>query len=495
MYQRFVRAAHHADKDAGIGMIMVIGLSVVMMIIVGVLMTIVQNSLAGSHRHDDFDSALTAAESGIDQTLARLQRDYVNFGANYVTGQTGTKIDPSPVCTTTPPNPTLPFASSDAERSYAKSAIATVLAADPTCLQHSNYGDFMAIRPSNEQVVYSEGWSPSYGAKNATARLIKSEYLFAPYAPSDAVLTGCNLSLLSSVSVTTTAEAASPTEAQVHSNCKITTQGNSTTVTGLVSSSDPSSDTCGKCSSPPNLAGGAISNTPDESIPSTTAAEIYSENATTGSAVGGWYDMCVVNGAGVVEAPSSNGPCTGTVEPFTPDSRGFSFSNVDGSGVAQWTFSKTVDPGTYYFNHADISPGGGIGNATADNVTIIASSLDTTVCPRVGGNVDWEHTDITGTSLPGLFIMGDGMVTSSSNFNAGTDSDGNPSSGGVLAGEQFTLTTSSSVLVGSLIAEDSCTTGTTNSIKGQSITYDPNLKLPFTNVIDSTLWLEYPGAN
>src|SRR5437764_14721034 len=96
MSRLFTRSLHQSEQDAGIGMIMVIGLSVVMMILVGVMMTIVQASLKGSARHNTFDAAMTSAESGIDQTLSRLQRAYTKYGADYDTPTTGNTVDPNP---------------------------------------------------------------------------------------------------------------------------------------------------------------------------------------------------------------------------------------------------------------------------------------------------------------------------------------------------------------------------------------------------------------
>lgn len=506
MYRRLVRNLHHADNDAGIGMIMVIGLSFVMILIVSVLMMVVSNSLAGSGRHLKFDSALSAAESGVDQTLSRLERDYVDFGADYATPGPGSSIDPSPSCTATITNPTLPFASANAERDYAKTTIATLAANHPECIQHSSTGDFVVIRPSNVQTVYAEGWSPSYGNDHAITRLIKTEYLFSPYAPSNAILTGCNLLLEHSTTVSVVS-GADPTLAAVHSNCTISTPDNATQVSGPVSSSDPSSTTCSKCTDNP---GGTIPTTPIESVPQISAAEIY-HSKTAGYVLypGTWYDLCP---DGTVRTPTSDGPCptpadSGTVlatlTSGTSQYRGFQYEGSASSKCgslagACWNVVNQAADGIYYAQAGNVYTGTGLGNPLSNSLTIIAAAADETVCPKVGGTIDWDHNDISAWAMTDTFMFADADLITGSNFYAGSDNNNTAIAGTFAAGDQINMTTSSQGAYGNVIAGDQCSGGgpvTENVVDNPKIIYDPKASTPFTNIINTTLWLEYTGVN
>ncbi len=506
MYRRLIRNLHRADKDAGIGMIMVIGLSFVMILIVSVLMMVVSNSLAGSGRHVKFDEALTAAESGIDQTLSRLERDYVDFGADYVTPNTGSTIDASPTCDATITNPTLPFASADAERNYAKDTIATLAADHPECIQHSSTGDFVVIRPSNVQTVYAEGWSPSYGNDHAITRLIKAEYLFSPYAPSDAILSNGDLTLEHSTTVGVVS-GSDPTLAGVHSNGTITVASQSTQVSGPVSSTEPSSSTCSKCTDNPS---GTILTTPTESVPQISAAEIYhSKTAGESKYPGIWYDLCP---DGTVRTPTSDGPCptpadSGTVlATLTSGTGQYRVFQYEGSASSKcgslagacWNVVNQAADGIYYVQAGNIYTGTGLGNPLSNSLTIIAAASSETSCPKVGGTIDWDHNDISAPAMFDTFMLADADLVIGSNFYAGSDNNNTAIAGTFAAGDQIDMTTSSQGAFGNVITGDQCTGGgpvTANVIDNPSITYDPKASSPFTNIINTTLWLEYTGVN
>ncbi len=50
------------------------------------------------------------------------------------------------------------------------------------------------------------GWFPSRAAANSDVRMLKAEYLFAPYKPGSAILTSGDLAFSSSVTVDVTLE-------------------------------------------------------------------------------------------------------------------------------------------------------------------------------------------------------------------------------------------------------------------------------------------------
>lgn len=496
MLTRLNRAARQ-DDDAGFGLVLVIGLMTFMMIMVTVIIGMTQESLKGAGRHNKFDAALSSAESGVDQTLARLQRAYVVYGEDFeVPTPTGESVDTSPVCSGAAVTSPSSFASGTAERTWALQQIAAEVSANSSCIQHSSSGDYAILKAAGRQTVYAQGWSPSYGAKNATTRLIKAEYLFAPYAPSDAVLTGCNLELDSSTNVQT-AGSGDPTLAAVHSNCKVTVAGGNPTVTGPVSSTDTSSASSNNFQDNP---GHSVTTTPAEDVPTVTAREVWAQNALQPQYTSSWYDMCP---DGTVRQPTSAGPCASSAPVYATMTkgvssfRGFQWEGTTNSGtsseLATWNLVGQAGDGTYYFQHANETQGTGVGNVSSNAVTIIASADDTTSCPKIGGNIYWNLNDISAPRISHLFMFADADLTTDHNFHAGGISGNTVISGMFIAGDQINMQTSSNGAFGSVIAEDTCQNSgpvTSNVIKNPDIFYDPNAQAPFTSIIDTTLWLE-----
>jgi hypothetical protein len=494
------RRRAQAGGDAGYGLILVMGLLVVMTIMITTLFVIVQNSLAGSYNHQKFDTALATAESGIDQTLARLQTAYVNYGTDFPVPDTSTNVDPSPVCSGDPTSYKAPsggFASASAERAWANTTIAQEIAANPNCLLHGTDGDYAVLKPSNRQTIYSESWTPAYGATNSVTRLIKAEYLFSPYAPSNAVLTGCNLAIGASTTVQSI-PGADPTLAAVHSNCTVSVPQGNPTVTGPVSSTGSSSDSSNKFT---DNAGGKVISGPVQSIPVISAKEVYAQQEA--NYTGSWYDMCP---DGTVRSPSSSGPCTGNVLSTLAAGggqwRGFQYEGLNSDGSASWNLKSGAGDGVYYFQGGTITMGTGLGNPTSNAVTIIAAAATAGQCLPVGGTISWDHDNIAAPAMTNLFMLADHNLITGSNFSAGgVASNGTVNAGMFVAGDQMDMSTSSNGAYGSVLAGDQCTPVSTdpfyvpvNKIDNPSIYYDPNAKAPFTDIIDTTLWLEYAGG-
>jgi hypothetical protein len=244
--------------------------------------------------------------------------------------------------------------------------------------------------------------------------------------------------------------------------------------------------------------GGAVTNTPAESIPNVTASEVYTQNEA--QYPNNWYDLCT---DGTVRPPSASGPCTNSTIYATLTSggstwRGFQFEGTT-NGVATWDLKSAAGDGIYYFNHANVEMGTGLGNPLSNAVTVIASAVDPTVCAKAGGNIAWDHDNLTAPYLTNLFMFADADLSTGSNFYAGgVNSDGTVDAGMFIAGDQINMQTSSQGAYGSVIAEDTCQGGgpvTSDVVKNPSIYYDPNAQAPFTNIIDTTLWLEYVGGS
>ena len=90
--------------------------------------------------------------------------------------------------------------------------------ASPTLHQTNGQGEYVSFKVPGRQVVYSLGWSPTRTAANAKERLLKAEYIFAPYRPGKALLTGGNIDFSGSIAI----NAVAGLPADVHTNANVT---------------------------------------------------------------------------------------------------------------------------------------------------------------------------------------------------------------------------------------------------------------------------------
>ncbi|MDX6266241.1 MAG: hypothetical protein QOD70_981 [Frankiales bacterium] len=495
MTQRMRQRIHNQE---GFGLILVIGMSTVILGIVILTGTIAERSLTSSAQHVSYGQALSAAESGVDQTIARLQHAYVTYGTDFPVPSTSSVADPSPSCQSNPNSYVVPsggFASQAAERTWATGKLTALLSVSG-CLQHASDGDYVVLKPSNRQTVYAMGFSPRYGAARMQSRLIKSEYLFLPYKPSNAILTGQQL-LIDSSTMVTTAPGYDSSLASVHANGGISVQNGNPIVYGQVSSSvNSSSQSSNKFYGNP---GGTVVTTPPQPIPAVSALAVYAKWSQKYAS--SWYNLC---SDGKVKAPTVEGPCVTTAgSNLIADLgaggadqgttfRGFRYSPASGSTPAQWLVGKNVPDGVYYAVGSNVAPDSGAGNTVTANATILAQAADETACQKVGGSIDWDHNNIGTPMIPNLFMLADADLTTESNFSAG--SAGPPVISGLfIAGDQVHMSTSSNGAYGAVVAADQCpaSPGETNEIKNPSVYFNPDDEAPFTDVINTTLWLEY----
>jgi hypothetical protein len=177
---------------------------------------------------------------------------------------------------------------------------------------------------------------------------------------------------------------------------------------------------------------------------------------------------------------------------------GWSYS---GSSPADylWTANRDTLDGTYYVHHADATNGSG--NPDFSSITVIASatepaSPENCPSPRYGGTIIWDHYAVGIPNFSDLWFLADQDLVVHANFDAGSNGD-IPVAGTYIAGEEIDLQTSSSMLVGSVLAANQCPNdsgpieGDENNVQGQQIWFKPNADSPFSSVISTTLWLEY----
>lgn len=456
MFRDRLRSARCA-ADEGFALATVLLVMALVTTLVMITAGVVMASLRSSGDHDKFEGAVGAAEAGVDTTLSRLQADQ-KYSAGPAINQT--------------------FASPDAERQWAYTTLmAQVTAGVP--YTNTGTGQFLAIRPPDRNVIYSLGCVPTCGTSLAAQRLLKVEYLFAPYKPGNAILTAGNLSFSSSVTVDVTAGGTGGT-ANVHTNGDVTGSGCSQTVNGVVSSSG-SYSVCGGV----GLSGSGGSQ-PTQSVPTVSPRFLYDEFAATYAA--NWYDLCPDGTVHTASTVSGSAPCTG---PQVADEsaggtyRGWSFAAGSGTTPPTWNmFDTTWGDGVYYVfqGNANISR-----NIVANSISVIAESAPTggtsTTCGKLGGDIYAQGVTINSAALPGVIFVAQGQLSVSSNFSAGI--------GVFAAGDQIYIETSSNGIRGTVIANDTCTaSGKTDQVKNAVINYDKNVEIPLVDIVRTTQWLE-----
>ncbi len=459
--------------DEGMSLVLVIAMVAIISLMAITTATIATNSLQSSRHHTTFESSLATAEAGVDSLLSSIAlQNAADPNVEYVT---------SSPCSLTAPS--TGFASNEAERVWARDALANLAATQAaTCLKTASNGQYVSVRPSGKQAVYSMGWFPAYSA-TATRRLIKAEYLFAPYAPSNAVLTQGGLDFSGSVAITALV---STTDANVHTNTNIAGYNNSLQVAGAISASGTLPGSC-----PSGVQDGCTASSPLQTIPDITARKYYVGSAAANAS--SWYDLCPT---GLVKSPpttitATTVPCTGATIGGT-GYNGWQFTAGSGSTPPRWTLPRTAGgpfPGTYYVYQGDAQVGDNGNSSTVWQITVIAEAAtgvtNAATCNKLGGNIQWKLFNMT-PKLPGMQLLADANLTGDANASAG--------SGLFFAGDKVDLQTSSSTLTGAVIAANTCAAAGQNTIQGVSIEYDDTLELAVSDVIRTALWLEYPSG-
>lgn len=460
-----LRRLDRMRQDEGIGMLLVIATMMILSILIVVAVTIVTNSLQSSTAHNRFEAAAGVAESGIDATLAQLQKN-----TSYS------------ICGCTTPS----FASTTAERTWAANQITTLAQSQPSMIQTTAQGQYLAIRPSNRQTVYSMGWVPSYANPKKT-RLFKAEYIFGPYKPGEAILTQGDLNFSGSVLVKNDD---TQSTAGVHSNGNVTSNNSSLEVTGALTSS-------GNYSVGGNATVGAGSGgqQPLEDVPVISPRYIFDTYSSTygGPIVNGqgytgsWYDLCP---DGYVYArDTGTTPCSGTqLSSLGVTFRGWNFHAATSTDPVTWSMDESSSPydGVYYVYRGNAVINGKTHNGDPPwNATVMAESTQSSPCAKTDGDVSWKLTDIQNV-IPGVVIEADRNFYDSANNDAGDGLFG--------AGNQVYMQTSSATLTGYVIAGDQCPNPSNPSnVQGVTLIFDLTAESPVQDVIRTTLWLEYPA--
>ncbi len=459
--RRSITLTRLAKQDEGIGLILVIGISAMMAILLAVITATAIRSLHSSSEHVNFEQSLAAAESGVDTELSKVQsaRNQVP-SVNYE----------SPVsCRPSTPAASV-FATEATEKAWARAALEALPA---SCTQTNAQGEFVSFKVPGRQAVYSMGWSPSRAAANAESRLLKVEYIFAPYRPGKALLTGGTIDFSGSVAI----NALAGLPADVHTNANVTGINGSLNVSGAITAVG-TVNACGG-----GVAGGCLTSQAPERVPVANPRAVYTDYALT---TGQWYDLC---DTGVVKLPSASGPCTGTQVSASPYRNWYwSAGNATTPGTWALKYAGTSYPGVYYVYgaNADLDTNGN--PSAVQTVSVLAESTtpsgytNAATCNKYGGNISWKKYDIQ-NYLRGVLFIAQGSLDGNANSSA--------QSGLMMAGDKIDLKTSSATVQGALIANNTCVAAGPNSIQGMQITYDQSVEAPVYSVVNTTLWLEY----
>lgn len=519
MRRRLRLPTNRPRGQEGVGMILVIGVSVMVFALVAAATAYAVNSLRQSRERSAFERSLAAAENGIDLTLSKLSAAFTDHNADYPVPNVPTSVEPSPWCNaaavtypaaladgTVVSDANGAFISEAAERGWATEKL-TALRSTPGCVLDGAVGEYVVLKPVSPLVnglypkygkVYAMGAVPSFGDAAATTRLVKDEYVFMPYRPAHAILTGATLDIGASV-VVTGAAGVDPALAGIHTNGSISSHGAAaSTVTGTVSQAEAVTGS-------PTVGGQPVVAGEQQRIPEVDARSFYFHApGYSTDAMASWYDLCP---GGQVRPYSAAGPCTsatllneaadGTlVLPF----RGFTYT-ASGSDRS-WEGSRTTLPGTYFAHHANIRAKTGGPDPDINGLTLIAEAEDKQDCTaKRYGNIEWSHHSILAPSMGNLFFYADGDVVVSSNIQLGQGASAPPVvSGMIVAGDQVDLSTSSDSAVGAVVAADGClaplpgdSIADENSITNMELYYDPSSDAPFTSIITTSLWLDYSG--
>lgn len=419
--------------DNGFAMISVMLFGVAMLGLLIFTVSQVQQATSQSTDHIAFEREIHLAESGIDQALARLQKD----------GTWSTTSVPHVV--TTP-------ADEDA----------WVLARldDPSAYElHSvDTGEYAIVKPTGRNVVYAASWAPSRALAKRT-RVVKAEYLFSSYSPSNAVLSNGTLKIGGSASVLGSL-------GNVHANGNIEVVGGALTVEGTLTATGTVT----------NGQAGWVGGQAPQEVPEVTPRSVYDKFALDGDFSEYWYDLCP---DGSVRLPSASGPCTGVVESSSGKFKGWELTN------AGWRNDREPYDGVFYIYQGSAKI---TGTQTVWEATIIAEPAG------VDGSLVDGDIEMNGKPLLHGFLPDIALIAGRDLDIQGTGNGDGEYEGLLGAHEQFKITgnpTLTGAVIGELETDTPGSPVSENYVSGSMmITHNTGLEADLGGLIRTTLWLE-----
>jgi hypothetical protein len=438
-----------AGDQSGIGMVLVMGIGMLVLGMGFLAQRIFDGAINSSSGHVRSEQALNLAESGIDQTLARIAKDPAYSNATALPGGV-------------------------VEKSWALEQAASAP------VQRGPEGDFVALKPPNRKVIYGVSWIPNREAPRRT-RVVKAEYLLSSFNPNHAILVGGPLKLNGNPGV-------GGISGNVHANGPIDLTGNPQ-VSGDISTSG---NYAGKLPSAlPNPPLTWQAGAPEVQIPPIDPRAEWDRLAVANDEV--WYDLCP---DGKVRIPvflpgDPVKPCGGQLAPgFVAGNeyRGFKLSG------GNWDYSgNTAYDGIYYAYQRSIKVSGNPGGTGVTWKTTLYAEPgpDGATCPGLeGGDIEISGNPRVTPFLEGLTFMAGRDLKLNGNTNAASYD------GVMMAKEQLSVP-GNPTLSGSLIAEGLCNTPGSavdqafSDVSGNpTVTYNGDLEVKIGNIPRTTLWLE-----
>lgn len=418
------------DRGAALATVALLGTALVLIAAVIVARQMVEFDAGSSDR--SWEEALHVAESGADDALYDLTQDETAMDANTVPGST-------PLDT--------------------REEVLAVADAFPT--EETPDGEYVVIKPDDEEVLYAVAYTPSKDAAVRHERVIVIEYQTRysgrPWEPDHG--------LLSDGDINANSGSFTGSNGSAHTNGNFNGGGTVFSVCG--------SGAGNQVSTGPGCTGGPVEAQYIPQIDPLRAHyrseyDICRAGSSFGSALGvsGLYAGPANTDAGAT--PATPGvPCSGS---FIPGNR-----DIAGIGSSEVAFRETVPPGSYYIDGADVRLKGK--NDAVMRWTIIAGTVDGVLdCSTSGGNVR-ANSQLALAPAPG----GDPYA-----IVAGADiqMNGGASVVGLVAAHEHLHYGGGMTLVGSTVAEGACdSAGSPESfnklVGGMDVHYDGNIVSDF----------------
>ncbi len=497
-------------NEDGMSMIMVVGMAGIFAVVLAVLTSTTINGLRQVRIERQSEQSLHVADSGIDHTLFKLTQNRTATIDGHVpmTWNTGEQLPPTA------------FADVPAEKAWAIDNANTAATSDPTRVIKTAEGEWVVIKPKAaggpSNVIYSVGYVPTRANPSRT-RVVRSEYDFAGFSPSTAVLTDGSLEITGSLDLT-------GTHGSAHANGNITGSGTGSDVEGYLSAAGTYTQG-GVNVGNTALSGGGKA--PKE-VPLIDPRDFYQFSE---------YDLCpngqVKAGPAYSGGPGANTvvdtsdtrtpqrllPCGGPTLLGTNNYRGWDFvpsetKSLSGASVSPtslscaayectgaWKYNdNTAYDGVYYLYRGSADIGGNPGEDDSPWLaSIIAESYSTGAENHSNCSPGHKAGDIDMSGGPDIRYSD---LAAPVTFLAGRDlkfrGNGNASAvGAFLVHEQFDIS-GNATIDGLVISNDLCNTtgspvdqGRLSSLSGSGgINYGGGLELPIGTIARITSWLE-----
>jgi hypothetical protein len=455
-----MRRLRHDDR--GVAMAIVLFIGTILILLSTIMITRGFRQLGNTANNQNWDQSLSVAESGLEVGLVELDDDF-----DWSTGE----VIPAGVIGT------------DAERGWAVSAADARPAED---VETTPEGEFVVVKPSNRDLLFSVAYVPSRDAAERRVRVVRAALSFAPtsnaWSLDMAFLTDDDFTI--SGNPTFHGDAASG-----HSNGHLTVSGDPTFHDGCLTASDGGSisgniNDHSDCAPDPYYE-------PEEFVPEIIPRDFWHMSE---------YDMCP---DGKVRAGPAH-PTFGSTAGSTPCTVGHILEDDAGSNPfngwkfngccdsklnAMWDLAdNTSDDGAYYFYQGSPQVSGSPGTNNSPWYVLIVAEAVGSCADHVGGDFV-----ASGSLVIAPYTAGSEHTSNTVNVIAGRDiewsGDGRLKEPGIIAAREQIKLNGNPQIEGAFIAESECDSADDN-VHQTEITGNPTFTLEGPM---QTLWFTTQG--